>query len=78
MLWRFEQGTLEVVPVEAYFNEFYYPSVLGEIFEGQKPKAIEDIARKDRRQPSITFKTNTDITSRNINIEIALSAAAPR
>lgn len=77
MLWRFEQGTFKVVPVESYFNEFYYPGVLAEIFAGQKPKAIEDIAQKDRRQPLITLKANADTTSRNINIEIALSAAAP-
>lgn len=75
MLWRFEQGTFKVVPVEAYFNEFYYPSVLAEILAGQKPKAIEDIAQKDRRQPLITLKANTHTTARDIIIEVALSAA---
>ena len=76
MLWRFEQGTFKVVPVESYFNEFYYPSVLAEIFAGQKPKAIEDIAQKDRRQPLLSLKATADPTSRNVNIEIALSAVA--
>ena len=76
MLWRFEQATFKVVPVEAYFNEFYYPSVLAEILAGQKPKAIEDIAQKDRRQPLIGLKAAAKNTSRHINIEITLSAAA--
>lgn len=75
MLWRFEQGTFNVVPVEAYFNEFYYPSVLAEILAGQKPKAIEDIAQKDRRQPLITLKGTAHTTARNIDIEVALTAA---
>lgn len=75
MLWRFEQGTFDVLPVEAYFNEFYYPSVLAEILAGQKPKAIEGIAQKDRRQPLIALKATTGISARNINIEVALTAA---
>ncbi len=77
MLWRFEAGTFKVVPVEAYFNEFYYPSVLAEILMGQKPRAIEDIARKDRRQPSVNLKLAGDSASRSLNLEITLSAAAP-
>ena len=77
MLWRFEQGTFKVVPVEAYFNEFYYPSVLAEILAGQKPKAIEDIAQKDRRQPLIALRAPANSTSRNLDIEVVLSAAAP-
>ena len=76
MLWRFEQGTFKVVPVEAYFNEFYHPGVLGEILAGDKPKAIEDIAKKDRRQPFITLKAAGNADPRNLNIDIALSTVA--
>ncbi len=77
MLWRFEQGTFKVAPIEAYFNEFYYPGVLADIFAGVKPKAIEDIAQKDRRQPSISLRTTANTTARNINIEVSISAAPP-
>jgi hypothetical protein len=56
MLWRFEQSTFKVVPVEAYFNEYYYPGVLAEILAGQNPQAPEDIVQKDRRQPSVNVK----------------------
>ena len=77
VLWRFEQSTFNVVPVEAYFNEYYYPGVLSEILAGQSPKAIEDIAQKDRRQPSVTLKAAGDSSQRNVDIEIVLSSAGP-
>lgn len=77
MLWRFEQDTFKVVPVEAYFNEFYYPGLLAEILAGQDPKALEDIAQKDRRQPLVALKATGDSAARNIDIDVTINAAAP-
>ena len=77
MLWRFEQSTFKVVPVESYFNEYYYPGVLAEILEGQNPKAPEDIVLKDRRQPSVIVKAASEPNTRNVNIDLVLSSAGP-
>ncbi|CAN5422049.1 hypothetical protein BH18ACI2_BH18ACI2_00740 [soil metagenome] len=53
ILWRFEQTTTNVKPVEAYFNEFYYPGLLAESLAGKGPKAAQDITLRDRRQPVV-------------------------
>ncbi len=76
ILWRFEQNTFNVRPVEAFFNEFYYPGLLAEILAGKTPKAPQDISRKDRRQPVVTLAQVTGPTSPDGKIhsrEIALS-----
>jgi WD40 repeat protein/uncharacterized caspase-like protein len=78
MLWRFAGLTFNVVPVEAYFNEFYAPGVLAEIFAGKEPKATQDIVQKDRRQPQISLNAslqNNTATTRNLDIEIELRGA---
>lgn len=41
--WRVN-GTNEIVPLDAFFNDFYYPGVLSEIIEGNRPKASVDLA----------------------------------
>lgn len=80
MLWRFEASTFNVLPVESFFNEFYYPGVLGDIFGNKDPKAPEDIAQKDRRQPRVNLKISNasdTCTTRNIEVEIEVSGAPP-
>jgi WD40 repeat protein len=66
LLWRFG-STFEVAPVEAFFNEFYYPDLLGKIFEGRKPKAPRDIGRVDRRQPEVKLSVGSPPSSTNEN-----------
>ncbi|MFN2453032.1 MAG: caspase family protein [Pyrinomonadaceae bacterium] len=63
ILWRFEQNTYTVRPVEAFFNEFYYPSLLADILAGKKPKAPQEISQIDRRQPQVAIITNEAETS---------------
>lgn len=41
--WR-DGNTDEVVPLDAFYNDFYYPGLLAEILEGKRPKAAIDIA----------------------------------
>jgi WD40 repeat protein len=53
IMWRFEGNTSNVRPVEVFFNEYYAPGLLGEIFAGRRPQAAKDITRRDRRQPSV-------------------------
>ena len=53
IVWRFERNTLNVRPVEVFFNEYYAPGLLGEIFAGRRPQAAKDITQRDRRQPRV-------------------------
>ncbi|MCA1564485.1 MAG: caspase family protein [Acidobacteria bacterium] len=53
IMWRFERNTSNVRPVEVFFNEYYAPGLLGEIFAGRRPQAAKDITQRDRRQPRV-------------------------
>jgi WD40 repeat protein len=53
IMWRFERSTFNVRPVEVFFNEYYAPGLLGEIFAGRRPQALKDITLRDRRQPQV-------------------------
>ncbi len=81
MLWRFAGDTFSVLPVEAYFNEFYYPGVLADILAGKNPRAAQDITQKDRRQPriSMTFSGGNDgkVATRNVTIKLEIADASP-
>ena len=84
ILWRFDQSTFNVRPVEAFFNEYYYPGLLGEILAGKPPKAPQDISRRDRRQPRVTVAVADDqkapngmVSSRELQIKLEVSEAPP-
>jgi WD40 repeat protein/uncharacterized caspase-like protein len=56
ILWRFSERVYDVAPVEIFFNEFYYPGLLTELFIKHRIPAVsaaQDIAQKDRRQPQV-------------------------
>lgn len=53
IVWRFDGDTRSFAPVEAFFNEFFYPDLLADVLAGKHPRAAQDIARIDRRQPVI-------------------------
>ncbi|MBC7932568.1 MAG: caspase family protein [Rubrivivax sp.] len=57
ILWRFSPELRDVAPVEWFFNDFYYPGLLADIFAGKRPASAQDIARKDRRQPELKITT---------------------
>ncbi|HSE38947.1 MAG TPA: caspase family protein, partial [Blastocatellia bacterium] len=82
ILWRFAGNTFDVAPVEAFFNEFYYPGLLAEVLAGKRPRASQNIARVDRRQPRVKLALADDrvsgdkpITSRKVNIRIQVTEA---
>jgi hypothetical protein len=83
LLWRFVQSTFKVAPVESFFNEFYYPGLLADIFAGKDPQARQDILKKDRRQPKITlltvepFTPTVKIASRTVRLRIDVVEAGP-
>jgi len=84
ILWRFAANTFDVAPVEAFFNEFYYPGLLADILAGKRPRASQNIARVDRRQPQVRLALADDrlsadrpIASRKVKIRIQVAEAQP-
>jgi WD40 domain-containing protein/caspase domain-containing protein len=74
ILWRFNNNTFEHAPVEAYFNDFFHPGLLEEIFRGERPKPLEgnELAKHDRRRPAVTIEqvkavdnSSTGVSSKN-------------
>lgn len=79
--WRFNNNTFDHAPVEAFFNEFYYPGLLAEIFAGRRPKASSDIALKDRRQPQLKLALadappGARLVERNLKLKIDIAELA--
>jgi WD40 repeat protein/uncharacterized caspase-like protein len=63
ILWRYNQDTFNVAPIEWFFNEFYYPGLLGDIVAGKRPKVAADVSRKDRRQPVVKLSLAPEVSS---------------
>jgi WD40 repeat protein/uncharacterized caspase-like protein len=53
LLWRFNNNTLDFAPVEAFYNEFFYPGLLRDVLEDKRPAPHRDFANLDRRQPKV-------------------------
>lgn len=74
ILWQFKGNTFDVTPGETFFNEFYYPGLLGEIMSGRKPTAPRSIAQLDRRQPEINLTAKSGTTSeRQLTVKIQVT-----
>jgi len=79
VLWRFNNNTFDVAPVELFFNEYYYPGLLAEILAGKGPKAKVSIESKDRRQPVIQLSVasgqpteKNETATRNVSLKVNL------
>lgn len=82
ILWRYNQDTFNVAPIEWFFNEFYYPGLLADIFAGKRPHVAQDVSKKDRRQPIVKLtvageSTANTIANRTVKVRIDLADAAP-
>jgi WD40 repeat protein/uncharacterized caspase-like protein len=81
ILWRFSSKLFDVAPVELFFNEYYYPGLLAELYAGKRPMAPQSISQKDRRQPSVKLSVNeaevsaARTNSRNIGVKIEVGPA---
>jgi WD40 repeat protein len=83
IVWRFEGDTRSFAPVEAFFNEFFYPDLLADILAGKHPRAAQDIARIDRRQPvikispadGVTNSSSDAVNTRNLKLKIEVTDA---
>ncbi|MBC7933448.1 MAG: WD40 repeat domain-containing protein, partial [Rubrivivax sp.] len=76
--WRFADDPLRVMPVEAFFNEFYRPGLLPAIFSGELPRSPGVISGKDRRQPRLSISVGggasataaAPITEREVKVSV--------
>jgi WD40 repeat protein len=84
ILWRFAGQTFNARPVEAYFNEFYYPGLLADILAGKSPHAPQEIALRDRRQPQVTIELAgaqgvmpATVSTRQVALRLTVAEAPP-
>jgi WD40 repeat protein/uncharacterized caspase-like protein len=81
ILWRYNQETFNVAPIEWFFNEFYYPGLLADVFAGKRPRVAQDVSKKDRRQPIVKLSLvgpaagDSGIASRTITVKIDVGDA---
>jgi WD40 repeat protein/uncharacterized caspase-like protein len=84
--WRFSERLYDVAPVEIFFNEFYYPGLLTELFIRRNIPSVpatQNISGKDRRQPLINLtlaggtatarQADGATPARDVSIEINLA-----
>jgi WD40 repeat protein/uncharacterized caspase-like protein len=84
IIWRFTGVAYDFVPIEVFFNEFFYPELLPDIMAGKRPKATQNISQKDRRQPKVKMvlasaRTPSDASmaaQREIGIRLSVSEDA--
>lgn len=81
ILWRYNQDTFNVAPIEWFFFEFYHPGLLSDIIAGKRPRVAADVSKKDRRQPVVKLlpageaAPETGIASRRVKIKIEVADA---
>ena len=80
ILWRYNQETFNVAPIEWFFNEFYYPGLLADIFAGKRPRVAQDVSKKDRRQPVVKLSLvgqppDSAVATRTVKIKIDVTDA---
>jgi WD40 repeat protein len=78
ILWQFGGNTFDVTPAETFFNEFYYPGLLGEVMAGKKPRAPKNISLLDRRQPQLTLRAASAGTTTERNLLVKIDVAESR
>jgi WD40 repeat protein/uncharacterized caspase-like protein len=81
ILWRFSPNLFDVAPVELFFNDYYHPGLLADLYAGKRPVAPQNITQKDRRQPTVKVAVNeaqvaaAQIRSRTIGVKVEVSQA---
>lgn len=73
--WRFERDTFNTKPVEVFFNEFYVPGLLADLFASRKlPNS--NISVKDRRQPELVLtQVGSGSSGREVTVRIDIKKA---
>jgi WD40 repeat protein len=77
--WRFDHNTFDHAPMEAFYNEFFHPGLLTEIFAGRVPDALAELTAKDRRQIpvrlSLMGQAETDAPSESRVVRVRVEVA---
>jgi WD40 repeat protein/uncharacterized caspase-like protein len=76
ILWRFGKTTFNALPVEIFFNEFFYPDLLSDVLAGKQPKPKNEITQIDRRQPQVRLLANDTSNQQTITVKIEVAEAA--
>jgi WD40 repeat protein len=73
LIWRFNNNTFDYVPMESYFNDFFYPNLLQDVLAGKspKPRAGQELSNVDRRQPKIAI-SSAGLSSDNRNLKVKI------
>lgn len=83
ILWRYNQDTFNVAPIEWFFNEFYYPGLLADVFYGKRPRVAQDVSKKDRRQPIVKLSlpgetpSGNGLTTRTAKVKLDITDVPP-
>jgi WD40 repeat protein/uncharacterized caspase-like protein len=83
ILWRYNNDTFNVAPIEWFFNEFYYPGLLADVFAGKRPHVAQDVSKKDRRQPTVMLSLPGEaaptggVNTRTVKVKLDIADAAP-
>lgn len=82
LIWRFNNNTFDYASIETFYNEFYYPGLLTEIFSNKRPKAPQDISQKDRRQPKLNLSVakgqdhpSAAVSSNSVKVNVKVAEA---
>ena len=81
--WSFDRENsygVDSAPVEIYFNDYFYPNLLADIFSGKRPIPPRNVADVDRRQPTIDIKVanvnyGAAVADREISVSITVEEA---
>jgi WD40 repeat protein/uncharacterized caspase-like protein len=81
LFWRLSPALRDIAPLESFFNEFYYPGLLGKIVAGERPRPAQDISGRDRRQPNLSLSLANEsdaletLKTREVTLRINISNA---
>lgn len=78
--WRLTPRLLEAMPVEAFFGDYFYPNLLGEVLLGKRPAAPAALRQKDRRQPQVQLTlpevdASKSLTERTAKVRVTVTSA---
>ncbi len=76
LFWRFENKTFSFNSVEVFFSEFFTPGLLGDLIKQGKPPIGSEISIKDRRQPQIELRSDSQAESmsdRSVKVRITIT-----
>lgn len=75
IMWRFSKNIYDLAPVETFFNDFYYPGLLTELFSSKRPEAPRNLSQLDRRQPVVRLASDASGKTRTATLRVEVGEA---